>query len=166
MKNIILAVITTEDYKIAMHEEAYKFEAALSEILHGYPEAHVSYYHNAYSFEAQEPFSIDDFYSDRCDELIITPSRWAVHYITPISVDDARYFSTREDAVHALVDTLCDCCECAEEEVHSHFNIPSLSARLIKPYTVAGAEVWQLRTNDGPSRFFYDIVGEYCVKEF
>lgn len=166
MKNLIFAVITTEDFKIAMHEEMYKCEAALADIQHAYPEAHVSYYHNADSFEAQEPFSIDDFYSDRCEELIINPSRWAVHYITPISVDDARYFSNREDAVRALVETLSDCCECTEEEVHSHFNIPSLSARLIKPYTVAGAEVWQLRTNDGPSRFFYDIVSENCIREF
>lgn len=166
MKNIILAVITTEDYKIAMHEEAYKFEAALSEILHGYPEACVAYYHTAYSFEAQEPFSIDDFYTDRCEEFIVYPSQLTVHYIPPISVDDRRYFSSREDAAHALVSTLCDCCECAEEEVRSHFNVPSLSDRLIKPYTVAGAEVWQLRTNDGPSRFFYDIVSENCIREF
>lgn len=166
MKNLIFAVITTEDFKIAMHEEMYKCEAALADIQHAYPEAHVSYYHNANSFEAQEPFSIDDFYSDRCKEFIVCPSRWPVHYIPTISMDNDRYFSSREDAVRALVETLSDCCECTLEEVRSHFNVPALSDLLIKPYTVTGAEVWQLRTNDGPSRFFYDIVGEYCVKEF
>lgn len=166
MKNLILAVITTEDFKIAMHEKAYKFEAALANVLHGYPEAHAAYYRTAYSFEAHEPFSIDDFYTDRCKEFITTPNRWPVHYITPISVDDDRYFGSREDAVRALVETLCDYCECTVEEVYSHFNVASLSGLLIKPYTVAGTEVWQLRTNDGPRRFFYDIVGEYCVKEF